>query len=166
MGLLDPHSSKLPPGPKYIQFGEIKDEYDKAKLTLTQNFPMCFSAISELFECEKQNGYKPTTSKNDTKSKTCKNENAHLNFCILSSFCPSEAQLLMECTNGVIPTDDNKLPSKCQIYFNSFDNCLQRKTKEFELRNLKESEPISQVIYGEQTTTPTESNKNNNNNKN
>ncbi|EAL73293.1 hypothetical protein DDB_G0267680 [Dictyostelium discoideum AX4] len=159
MGIIDPNSSKLPAGPKYIQFGEIKDEYDKAKLLLTQDFPMCFSAISSLFECEKLNGYKPSTSKNDTTSKKCKNENAHLNFCILSSFCPSEAQLLMECTNGVIPTDDNKLPSKCQIYFNSFDNCLQRKTKEFELRDSKESDPVSQVIYGEQTT-QTEGNNN------
>ncbi|KAK5576687.1 hypothetical protein RB653_007831 [Dictyostelium firmibasis] len=162
MGLLDPNSSKLPAGPKYIQFGEIKDEYDKAKLTLTQEFPMCFSAISELFECEKQNGFKPTTSKNDTTSKTCKNENAHLNFCILSSFCPSEAQLLMECTKGVIPTDDNLLPSRCQKFFNSFDNCLQRKTKEFELKNSKESELVSKVIYGEQTTQIKSNNENKN----
>ncbi|EGC32369.1 hypothetical protein DICPUDRAFT_89252 [Dictyostelium purpureum] len=137
---------------KVIQFGEIKDEYDQAKLAIVRDFPMCFYPISKLFDCERDNQVPPSSSAT-SKFKICQHENAHLNFCILSSFCPFEATLLMNCTNGHIPVGETiKIPKKCLEIFNSFDNCLTRKTKEFETRGFPETEERTRVVYGDNIT--------------
>eukprot|EP01133_Synstelium_polycarpum_P017513 gene17513-20893_t len=106
---------------------EIKDDYDRAKFALVQDFPMCFQSINAAFECDKSMSLPP-----GARSKQCQYEHAHLQFCMLSTFCPKQATELLNCMDGKIPQDGIPVPRKCQDYWNRFDQCLIDKTDDFE----------------------------------
>ncbi|EFA78576.1 hypothetical protein PPL_09228 [Heterostelium album PN500] len=115
------------PTTKYLHMPEIKDDYDRAKYSLILDFPSCFQTINSAIECDKRQGKPPGII-----TKKCQDVHAHMNFCLLSTFCPDESRALMECTQGKIPQDGVAIPKKCQMAWNLFDECLINRTLLFE----------------------------------
>eukprot|EP01132_Coremiostelium_polycephalum_P009956 gene9956-12208_t len=151
---------------KYIQIEEPKDDYDRVKLSYVVEFPMCFQHIQDEIECERAYRYAPGVS-----GPKCDAFQNQMNYCILSSFCPKESIALVDCLGGKIP-DRNPMPKRCLPHWNLFDQCLIKKTQDFE-NNKHQPPPSNTKVYrvvNKEDDDSTESNKNessnsNNNNK-
>ncbi|KYQ93562.1 hypothetical protein DLAC_04933 [Tieghemostelium lacteum] len=137
-----------------LNLPEIKDEYDKMKISLIQDFPECYQPISLAIDCERENRGKSAKEI----EKQCYYEKSHMNFCILSTFCPTEARDLIDCYNGniIAINSQNHKKSKCSQLFNIFDACLQKKTEQLEKEmndsTYKPPPPKAKVVYVNENT--------------
>ncbi|EGG25299.1 hypothetical protein DFA_03548 [Cavenderia fasciculata] len=116
---------------KYLYMPEIKDDYDRAKFSLVSDFPACYQTIDMAIECNRSHGVAP-----DVLIKPCKEIQGHMRFCLLSTFCPKQASLLVDCMKGRIPLDEQQpIPKNCLKFWNDFDSCLGKATDDFETKN-------------------------------
>ncbi|GAM25887.1 hypothetical protein SAMD00019534_090620 [Acytostelium subglobosum LB1] len=111
------------------------NEYLTAMTALVMDFPACVEPIYDALKCDKSNGMKPGQP-----SKQCQEQHAHMNFCIMSTFCPEQARVFIDCTKGVIPYGNLLIPNECQKAWKAFDQCLVDRTTEYEKRN--HSKPV------------------------
>ncbi|KAF2071538.1 hypothetical protein CYY_007137 [Polysphondylium violaceum] len=135
--------------PIYLQMPEPKDDFDRVKLSLITEFPSCFQIINSAVDCDRAQHSKIPGKPGS--SKKCEKLRAHLNFCILSTFCPMESSALVHCMGGKIPFD-SETPLRCSSDFQNFDNCLQKKATDFEA-NPNPPPPKAKVMYVDENTT-------------
>jgi len=110
----------------------------------TQDFPSCRDDIHDFFRCIKTS--QMMTGSENLHFESCVREHIRFTWCLLSTFCPAEAQDLRQCMKGRIPDigglngrsgitakrgDEYSIPFLCTWKFRRFDRCLQRKTDEF-----------------------------------
>eukprot|EP00026_Physarum_polycephalum_P019963 Phypoly_transcript_22255.p1 GENE.Phypoly_transcript_22255~~Phypoly_transcript_22255.p1 ORF type:complete len:182 (+),score=21.04 Phypoly_transcript_22255:20-565(+) len=110
--------------------GENSELAEKA---LTKEFPFCRAPIHESFSCiralHSQGLHTPAVE-----DKLCKERKAKAAWCILSSFCPSEAAAFMKCNKNRIPGEkENNVSFFCSNAWQKFDDCLVKITNENEI---------------------------------
>jgi len=138
--------------PIFLQMPEPKDDFDRVKLSLITEFPSCFQIINAAVDCDRATQSK-RPGKQPASHKQCEKLRAHLNFCILSTFCPLESSSLVRCMGGKLPFDSN-IPLNCGRDYDLFDSCLQKKAADFEINPITPP-PKTKVVYTNKDTTST-----------
>jgi hypothetical protein len=59
----------------------------------------------------------------------CHDANARLNFCILRSFCPSDATLLRQCLGTLPPLNATHIPRRCLSQWQALVRCMTAHTE-------------------------------------